>query len=613
MPVSKFSIFRPTLRIRHKIILCIYLVLFPVLIVTEGFIYYVNYRTIMGENMRRYQNLVTTLDENISFVESDLMDITTYFCVNDDILRLLSSTDLSFASADTLFWKRIPLTGVLNDMISIKSHVSTLVLYPENGLPSYYVSRDGSVHNLDIADLCKTDLYQEAVDAQGDHVWAMLEAGDASSLFQVNRSNKIAICREIFDMSKSKRLGFLALTIDSQWYERTLRNSRQYANEAICMVDQHGKVMVQVGDVEEDVVTAAVQGKYEKMASILTPRQIGKWYVFEQQHNISGETLYYFSPRANWNEWITSGLILPIILALALLVCIWPLSTLASILFSRPLNRLYQSMNRFKNGDFNQRVEVSGHDEISEISATFNTMVSDLRDLIDRNYVMVLRERESELTALQAQINPHFLYNTLDSLYWQAASSGQENLAEDILSLSELFRLLLSSGHSVIPVGKEMQIISHYLHIQKMRFAKKLDYSIHIQPEINQYMICKLILQPFVENAIVHGLECKDTWGFVSVTGKLQEGMLCFCVEDNGVGMTEEQIETILNEAEDKRYANQRIGHYAIRNVKERLFLSYGDQYVLRIESTPGKGTAIRIEVPAEVKNNDEDDSALDC
>ena len=613
MPAFKIPLPRPTLRIRHKIILCIYLVLFPVLIVTEGMIYYVNYRTVMEENVRRYRNLVVTLDENISFVESDLMDITTYFCVNDDILRLLSSTDLSVASTDTLFWKRIPLTGVINDMISIKSHVSTLVLYPENGLPPYYVSRDASVHNLSLMDLHKTPLYQEAVAAQGDHVWALIKAGDTSSIFMANRSDKIAICREIFDMSKAHRLGFLALTIDRQWYERTLQNVLQYDNEAIYMVDQHGEVLAQVGSVDEQSLAAVHAGRFDQPSAGLSPPQSGKWYVFSQEHNISGEMIYYFSPRANWNEWITSGLILPVMLALALLVCIWPLSALASHLFSLPLNRLYQSMNRFKSGDFNQRVEVSGRDEISEISTTFNTMVSDLRDLIDRNYVMVLRERESELTALQAQINPHFLYNTLDSLYWQASRNGQENLAEDILSLSELFRLLLSSGQGIIPVEREVQIISHYLHIQKMRFAKKLDYSIQIQPEMNQYMICKLILQPFVENAIVHGLECKDSWGCVQVTGELKDEVLCFRVEDNGVGMTAEQVETILNGAEDKRYANQRIGHYAIRNVKERLSLSYGDRYLLAIESTPGKGTVIQIEVPAEVEENDGVSTPVNC
>ena len=590
-------------RIRYKIILCIYLVLFPVLIITEGFIYDVNYRNIMGENVRRYQNLVRSLDENISFVENDLMDISTYFCVNDDILRLLSATDLSVASSDTLFWKRTPLVSVVHDMISIKSHVSTLVLYPENGLPPYYISRDASVHNLNTAALHKTALYQETVSAQGDHVWAVMKAG-ASSLFQVNRNDKIAICREIFDMSKAHRLGFLALTIDSAWYERILRNGLQYENEAICVVDQQGRVMVQTGEVDPESLAAAHGGAYDQEATLLAPAQIGKWYVFSQKHSISGTSIYCFSPRANWNEWISSGLIVPIMLALALLVCIWPLSTLASHLFSRPLNRLYQSMIRFKNGDFSQQVEVSGKDEISEISLTFNAMVNDLREMIDRNYVMVLRERESELTALQAQINPHFLYNTLDSLYWQASSSGQENLAEDILSLAELFRLLLSSGQSIIPVEQEIQIISRYLHIQKMRFAKKLDYRVSIEPEMQEYLICKLILQPFVENAIVHGLECKDSWGFVGVSGVLRDDMLCFRVEDNGVGMTEEQVETILNAQEDQKYANQRIGHYAIRNVKERLSLSYGDRYVLKIESEPGTGTTILIEVPVERRDD---------
>jgi two-component system sensor histidine kinase YesM len=227
-------------------------------------------------------------------------------------------------------------------------------------------------------------------------------------------------------------------------------------------------------------------------------------------------------------------------------------------------------------------------------------MVAEIRELIDRNYVIVLREKESELNALQAQINPHFLYNVLDSLYWQAMDSSQDKLADDILALSDLFRFTLSSGRSEIPVEQELQIISNYLHIQKMRFLKKLDYIIDVDPEILPYPILKLILQPFVENAIVHGLEHSGSQGQVRVSGKLQEGMLCFSISDNGVGMDEERIEEIFQGRNANPPVGQQTGYYAIHNVKERLSLRYGPQGKLAIQNRSAGGIEVRITIPAE-------------
>ena len=360
-----------------------------------------------------------------------------------------------------------------------------------------------------------------------------------------------------------------------------------------------GDEFVRVGDADEEALAHIRATRPPGLPAGESILRAGDFYVFTASHGNANETIYYLSPVRLWNQQIRSGLEVPILLAVALLISTWLLSWLASRLISRPLNRLYHSMNRFKEGDFTQEVAVSGRDEIAELSETFNRMVRDLKGLIDKNYVMVLREKESELNALQAQINPHFLYNALDSLYWQALDSGQEKLAEDVLSLSELFRLTLASGEGEIEVQQEISIVSHYLHIQKMRFDRKLDYVIDVPEEIRHFIITKLVLEPFVENAIVHGLENRDEWGFVRVAGRREGDDLVFTIEDNGAGMTVEQVEEILCREEDVRYARARVGHYAIRNVKERLALRYGNRCELNIESAPGKGTTIILKVPA--------------
>ena len=208
--------------------------------------------------------------------------------------------------------------------------------------------------------------------------------------------------------------------------------------------------------------------------------------------------------------------------------------------------------------------------------------------------------RKTELKALQAQINPHFLYNTLDALYWRATNEGNDEIAEDILSLSQLFRHVLGQGNAQTDIGNEKELLEEYLHIQKMRFSDHLDYEIHMEEAILSHMIPKLILQPFVENAVVHGFERDGGDCLIRVDGKREGEWIVFTVEDNGVGMSEEQLQDIWEVPDAKRYAGQRIGRYAIRNVKERLELLYGDGCTLRIESAVGRGTCVTIRIPWE-------------
>ncbi len=192
----------------------------------------------------------------------------------------------------------------------------------------------------------------------------------------------------------------------------------------------------------------------------------------------------------------------------------------------------------------------------------------------------------------------------MDSLYWQASDFGADKLAEDILAMSELFRLLLSSGDSDVFVERELAIITRYLHIQKMRFSRKFDYEVDVDEELLKQKIPKLILQPFVENAIVHGLERKDTWGYVKVFGKIENERMVFTIEDSGTGMSRETLEGIF----EQNASSNRIGRFAIRNVKERIALKYNSDGVLEIDSELGVGSRVRISLPLNEAGDSQDE-----
>ncbi|MDR1157082.1 MAG: sensor histidine kinase [Oscillospiraceae bacterium] len=581
------------MRIGHKIVLSIYAVLLPAFLIVESIIYWNSHSTVISERTRQYKRAVLSIDENIGYLEQDMLEIATYLSINYEIQRVLMS-DPAETAEDPLFWSNKTPINVIKDILAVKTKIVTAALYPENGLRPFSVSRDRSVFAPDIADLRALDIYKRAAAGNGVIVWSRVNDDDIG-LFINNRSDKIVACSELYDLSKRRKLGFLSLGINLDGYESICANAMPQNNEGVLIFDADGNEMFRYGDVPDE--TAEWLRENDPKAAD-EPLEYEKYYIFSQRRETSGQTIFYLSKKSDWDAWKRSGFLITCLSALALLASVWPLSLFASRIVTRPIMLLYASMNKFKNGDFNQQVRIEGNDEISELAETFNTMVSDIREQIDKNYVLALREKQSELNALQAQMNPHFLYNALDALYWQATECCQERLADDILAMSELFRMLLSNGNSEVTVEQELKIVRHYLQIQKLRFDKKLDYSIEVEDELLLYQIPKLIIQPFVENAIVHGMEKNGTWGRVRITGRIDRDFLLFTIEDSGIGMPSEKVQEILHSKDDSRYAYQRVGHYAVRNVKERMNLRYGAAAELAIESEPNIGTKVHIKLP---------------
>ena len=502
-------------------------------------------------------------------------------------------------SPDRLFWTRNTSLPFVSDILAIKSQIKTVILYPENGLPPYYISRDASVHDTNIEDIRKLPIYQQITEAQGDVLWRCVKAGEGDISLN-NKSDKMVAYRMLFDLAKKRKLGVLAVGIELDRYENILGNAIQNPNEGVTLMDDEGRVLASQGVYDRQSIKYIRDhvGRLSAMADKYGRIETADNYIFYARNERASQNICFISPKSNWSIWQKGDLLLPGAMFFMLMVLALPLSSMISGSLSKSTKILLKSMENFQNGDFSERVEVRNQDEIGQLSLAFNKMAEDTQTLIQRNYVMALKEREIELNALQAQINPHFLYNVLDSLYWEAIDAGSDAMGEDILALSELFRLLLSGGESEILVEDEIQLISAYLQIQRMRFSKRFSYQIDVDDNIKQYKISKLLLQPFVENAIVHGFERKKEDGYVKITGRKKDEMLEFVIEDDGAGMSQDQVDSLLEGKEEDGYPNLRIGHYAIRNIKERLELRYGSEYVLKIISKKGKGTKVYILIP---------------
>lgn len=588
------------LSVKAKLIFYGYLTITPVLVLICIVLLLNNYQKVLDERLDTDSGNVNALAESIGVLQQEIKDFSTYICINDEIHRLLAQEDVDTFNANARLWFEEAPMQIVQDMIALKGHIKTIAIYPENGIRPYLRGMDGSVNLQDIESVRTTQVYKDTVESESGTMWRSVPKGKGDT-YLTNWDDKVVLYREIFDLTQKKTLGYIVIGVSQKRFQELCRSMIQSEDESIIVIDPNGGELSRSGVLNESVEAylkseAFIGQNYRERSPHFT---YGNYDVICSQLDKNASIVCKIVPRYSMQMQILDIAHMPLILLAGMMVGLLPLLLIISNIVTKPLGKVSEAIRKFSIGDFDQRLEIDTMDEIGEVARCFNKMVEDIRTLIDENYVITLKERESELAALQAQINPHFLYNTLDALYWKAMEGENEEIAESILSLSQLFRLVLSQGKKEVCVGQEMELILRYLQIQKVRFSKKLNYEIQVDESVKKAKIPKLIVQPFVENAIVHGFENVSTPCYLNVSGRREGEKIRFEVQDSGIGMRQDQIDALW-EDEPVQYAKQRIGRYAVKNIRERLKLKYHDDFSLEIRSEVGKGTTVILKVPYE-------------
>lgn len=266
--------------------------------------------------------------------------------------------------------------------------------------------------------------------------------------------------------------------------------------------------------------------------------------------------------------------------------------------FTRPLSDLEQAMGAVQEGRFGLQIKNGRRDEIGRLIDSFNYMSNKIDLLIQEVYEGRLAQKNAEIEALQAQINPHFLYNTLDSINWMLIDRGENDISEIVVSLGKLMQYCVDTGDALVTLEQECQYVQDYLRIQKNRLEDRLQYSLEIEESIRSLRVPKLILQPLVENSIRHAIEPFQREGFISIRAWTQNGRAEIAVSDNGCGMSQAQI-LALTQPAGQEEGRTGIG---VRNVARRLKLFFGEESGLVIESRPDAGTRVTIVIPLKTK-----------
>ena len=306
-------------------------------------------------------------------------------------------------------------------------------------------------------------------------------------------------------------------------------------------------------------------------------------------------------------RWVIVSTILMLAAILFSVVAAWSLSRSIYI----PIKKLHDVTATITKNDLQALVTSDNVDEITELGLSFNIMIGKIRELLDSKIKEQENLKKAEMRALQAQINPHFLYNTLDTIIWMAESKKNKQVIEIVSALSKFFRISLSKGRDWITIAEEIEQTRSYLTIQKIRYRDVLDFNIDFDEGVSDNTILKLILQPLVENALYHGIKNKRQGGTINVRAKMKNpNEVLLEVEDDGIGFTEEKLKQLKAELADDSGEIRMESGFGIGNVNKRIKLYYGKQYGLTVKSEYNTGTCVTLVIPAKKDTGTQNDES---
>lgn len=440
--------------------------------------------------------------------------------------------------------------------------------------------------------------YKAAVEADGEPILISSVVGRNIVTMETYSTDQVFSIAQALKNSDGSIIGVVLVDIRHDIIMSSIEEARIGHNGFVFIMDaNHDVVYTPVNDVVYRIDPAWLSDLQE--GSFVGDVQGEGYQVCYTSSPVTGwKTVAVYSVKE-----MTRGLtVLVGLLVFAVSVTCWVVLRVAvrtANSVTQPIAKLRYLMQKAENGNLNVRFKALYADEIGDLGRSFNHMIERIDGLMHRVYEEQQYKREAELKILQEQIKPHFLYNTLDTISWMARDYDAEDIVRLVDALTNMFRVGLSKGNEIITVASEMQHVSNYLYIQKIRYQDKLNYHIDTPDDIKDYMVPKLILQPLVENAIYHGIKRKRGGGTIHIKGRIEQGKLQFIVQDDGAGITSEQLAQLRQRlAESQEYGSQK--SFGLPYIVQRLRLHYGSEGRVLVEGWPDQGMRITVILPAQ-------------
>lgn len=456
----------------------------------------------------------------------------------------------------------------------------------------------GWVSDTSTIDVSQRPYFQEAMNSDSEYVLS------TPVVSKTDKAPIVLLCYPLLN-EQGEKYGFINGAISLEKLSE-ISDSIDFYEGTSWIMDNHETLYTNTENLNPNMLQSL-----KSAFDYYSPENIDTGRLYDEATN---HTVFY-TPIPNTEHWFlcvevdnailmkdTQQLLTGLIVIWALVLCIAIISCIIlSNSITKPLAKLNKIMKRVENGDLTGQADESGHDEIAGISRAFNQMLSRIKSLMKQIVNDEKDKRSAELQVLQSQINPHFLYNTLDTLQWKAYEYDDEKMVDLIAALSGFFRISLSKGKEFIPISKEIEHVTNYLFIQQYRFSEILDYSIEIDESLNEFYTLKLILQPLIENSIQHGIKPKQLHCQILIQGTRDGNEAVFKIIDNGVGIDEATLAKLRHDLSESK---QGLG-YGLYNVNRRCKLIYGNHYGLEIESKLGEGCCVILRIPLAINEED--------
>lgn len=589
--------------IQTKLIIAFSLfIFFPILII--GYISYQRFAgTIDNQAIQFNSKMIRNINRDIDYTVGEIDHISLIPVTDDNVLNALAG--IGQAKGLELLDMRQTIYRMIKNMLQLRPDISGVYIYPAN-YPSFReVLYMTEYYHLGYdVDVSQEDWYKMVLKTNGEKYLLSSHSNDKSRAD--DSSMVFSLSRKIMDPRNSlKELGIVLVDVNLNSIRDICENSSYGSSGEIIITDQKGSIIYDSSGIKKGNITV------NELKGIL-PNKEGNFKI-----KLNGRLSLVSLNTSSYTGWTVTELI-PLeelnqgseavrnVTMLIGLICLALGSLMAVYIakgISNPVRRLQRMMRLAENGDFDVQVTNQTKDEVGQLSSSFNIMIKKIKDLMQNVYDSRLMEKEAELEALQSQINPHFLYNTLDVVRGIAMANNVESIVQISGALGSMFRYNISNDRKIVRLRDEIEHIENYIQIQKFRYGDKFDVFYDIDEELYQCKIIRMIIQPLIENAIYHGIEMMMGRGEITVRGRKEGSNLLLSVEDNGLGIIQEKSVVLNNALEQGEWKISRsdqtgIG-IGILNVNARIKLYYGKEFGLKVVSRQNAGTAVLIIMPA--------------
>ncbi|QGQ97719.1 HAMP domain-containing protein [Paenibacillus psychroresistens] len=534
---------------------------------------------------------LNSISSNIDLMMDNVNNYSQMVIANNDLQEALRNGSIYL---DLNTQRRV--RAYLIQLIQAIPSISSVYIFDQTG--NKYSVGNLSANNFKLNSIQEAVWYNEVIKANGAYILRL----NGEGAFEIDPDkNFISLIRVVRDLESIKPIGILIINVPEQAFIQAYSNILNNYKTDIVLLDEHNKSIVKKSESNQyDLNRILSKFNNQKSGYKFEAIMHNKYLVSYLKENKYGLKIVSFMPfKELLNETVTMiyiGVIIILINSILLFIG----SIFIARMITIPIKKLLKSMKGIENNEFNEVKIKAGNNELGRLRDGYNIMIQEIQKQI-KNVIEEQRiKRKAELNVLQAQIKPHFLYNTLDSITSLAISERVEDVCQLTDALGSYYRTSLSNGKEIITIKEEIELVKNYLIIQKIRYGEMFSVTYDIDGRVVNNKILKLVLQPLAENALYHGIKAMGEPGSIKISAKYDNHSIRLIVEDDGVGMSTEKITNLLGKGNES--TNDSFG---IRGTIERLRIFYGQEDLFRIESKPGSGTKVTITIPFNVHDNE--------